>query len=458
MDSSEDGLRRFESVVAGLDDLRDLTDRAPRLRRPPRDEVAVYRVRVDLDGARPPIWRRLDLRSDITLDVVHKVLQASFGWLDYHLHRFALGGGPFDRHSEWFLCPFEVEDGENDGVPASEVRLDETLGDPGDALAYLYDYGDSWELTIRLEEVLPARDRPPIAVCVDGERAAPPEDCGGITDAEDLAGVLDDPAHFAVDEVNASLAEPYFALRDHGVVPGLVELLERLSPTDDGAALATSLIEVLDEKSPEPTQREKAEALRAYQWFLDRADGDGIQLTAAGYLKPADVVAASEIVPGVADWIGEKNREAHTYPLLAFRESLQAMGLLRKYKGRLLVTRAGQKVSGDPEALWDYLATRLVDARKDRFAEEASLLAVAVAAVSTDGSIPLDRITEALGYLGWATTDGGPVGHYHIYDLDPSPLDVLRNVGDPPEREFLSRRLSPQALALARTAVLTHPG
>ncbi|MFP3883600.1 MAG: plasmid pRiA4b ORF-3 family protein [Actinomycetota bacterium] len=374
------------------------------------------------------------------------------------MHRFALGGGPFERHSEWFLCPFEVDDGENDGVPASEVRLDETLGDSGDTLAYLYDYGDSWELTIRLEEVLPTVDGPPIAVCVDGDRAAPPEDCGGLADAEDLAAVLDDPAHFDVDEVNAALADPYFVLRDRGVVPGLVELLYRLSPTDNGAGLITSLIGVLDEKSPEPTQSEKADALRAYQWFLDRADGDGIPLTAAGYLKPVDVVAASEIVPRVADWIGEKNREAHTYPLLAFRESLQALGLLRKYKGRLLVTRAGKKVSGDPEALWVYLATRLMNAKKDRFVEEASLLVVAFAVISSDGSIPIDRIAEALGYLGWATTDGGPVGSGHIYHLDPSPLDVLWNVGDPPEREFLSRRLSPEALALARTAVLTDPG
>ncbi|WP_264072478.1 plasmid pRiA4b ORF-3 family protein [Mycolicibacterium pulveris] len=65
------------------------TDASPRpeLRRPPRDELAVYRVRVDLDQARPPIWRRLDLRSDVTLDVPHQVLQAAFSWLDYHLHR-----------------------------------------------------------------------------------------------------------------------------------------------------------------------------------------------------------------------------------------------------------------------------------------------------------------------------------------------------------------------------------
>lgn len=183
MEDSGDQLRRFESIVADLDDLRALTTDPeglpgmelvnrprPKLRRPPRDEAAVYRIRVDLDGARPAIWRSLDLRSDITLDVVHRALQASFAWFDYHLHRFSLGGGPFDPDSEWFLCPVDVAEGEDEGVPASEVRLDETLQETGDVLAYLYDYGDSWELTLRLEEVLPADESSPGAVCVDGRR------------------------------------------------------------------------------------------------------------------------------------------------------------------------------------------------------------------------------------------------------------------------------------------------
>ncbi|CAN5846414.1 hypothetical protein BH23ACT4_BH23ACT4_15610 [soil metagenome] len=178
----EDLLQRFEAAVSGmeLDDLGKLaTDisqgswpryrppQRPHLRRSPRDERAVYRVRVDLKGARPPIWRRLDLRSDLTLDVVHRVLQGAFGWWDYHLHRFALGGSPFDIHSELFLCPFDVEEGEDDGVAASEVRLDETLQNPGDVLEYVYDYGDSWELKIKLEKVLAAGADPPPAACID---------------------------------------------------------------------------------------------------------------------------------------------------------------------------------------------------------------------------------------------------------------------------------------------------
>ena len=57
------------------------------------------RVRVDLEHAKPPIWRRLDVLSDIGLDVFHQVLQSAFGWTDSHLHRFALGGSPFDENS-----------------------------------------------------------------------------------------------------------------------------------------------------------------------------------------------------------------------------------------------------------------------------------------------------------------------------------------------------------------------
>ena len=171
----------------------------PELRRPPLSGRRLLRVRGDLDGASPPIWRRLDLRSDLTLEVVHQVLQVAFDWTDSHLHRFSLGGRPFDPTAQLFLCPFDVDEGEEDdegGIPAAEVRLDETLQELGDVLAYAYDYGDSWELTLRLEEVLPAREGTPPAVVVDGRRAAPPEDCGGLRDAafDTLANVTDRPA------------------------------------------------------------------------------------------------------------------------------------------------------------------------------------------------------------------------------------------------------------------------
>jgi Plasmid pRiA4b ORF-3-like protein len=213
--------RQFEEIIAGMDldglkglaaQLRSLPDRIltnpeqrPSLRKPRRSEPALLRVRVDLEHAKPPIWRRLDVRSDIGLDVFHQVLQGAFGWTDSHLHRFALGGSPFDQNTELFLCPYDVEEGEDDGTPAKDVTLDETLSEPGDVLQYCYDYGDSWDLIIALESVNPLDKSTPVAVCINGRRAAPPEDCGGLRNASDLAEILEDPTEFSLDEINQAL-------------------------------------------------------------------------------------------------------------------------------------------------------------------------------------------------------------------------------------------------------------
>lgn len=216
--------RQFEFAISGMElaDLRSLTGQLsllasmsiphpirPELRRRARSEPVLYRIRVDLREAKPPIWRRLDIRSDVTLDVVHEVLQSAFGWTDSRLHRFSLGGGPFEWRTQLFLCPFDVEEDDPDdgGIAARDVRLDEAIQNPGDVLRYVYDYGDFWELSLRLEKVLPATSDGPTAVCVGGRRAAPPEDSGGVTTADELAEILVDPARFDVGEVNAALRE-----------------------------------------------------------------------------------------------------------------------------------------------------------------------------------------------------------------------------------------------------------
>ena len=280
-DAQAEILRKFAAAIAGaeLADLRSLADRLgqlanpapmpearPELRRPPLKKVARLCIRADLDTSRPPIWRRLELRSDLTLDIVHQVLQTAFDWADSHLHRFSLGGGPFDAHSQLFLCPYDAEERDDDGPAAATVRLDEAMQEPGDVLHYVYDYGDSWELTLRLEAVEPAEPESPSARIVDGRRAAPPEDCGGITDAESLAEVIDDPAYFDLEDANQRLREPYFVLRDFGVDPRLVDLVNRLRYTavgEDLAARAVSLITL----PGRPDELELSAALRA-QWLL----------------------------------------------------------------------------------------------------------------------------------------------------------------------------------------------
>ena len=468
-DAHAELLSRFEAAIAGteLADLRQLADELtgfaagrpkplarPEFRRPPRDEVAIYRIRVDLDHAQPPIWRRLDLRSSLPLDVVHQVLQVAFDWTDSHLHRFSLGGHPFDNHSQLFLCPYDVEEGEledDDGPPASEVRLDETLQQPGDVLHYVYDYGDTWELTLRLEEILPASTDSPTATVVDGRRAAPPEDCGGLTDAESLSEILDDPARFLLDETNRALRAPYFVLREYGVDQRLVDLVNRLRYTSVGEDLAARMISLISEPA---TLRatELTASLHAYRWFLDRAKDSGIRLTSAGYLKPADVEAASKVVPVMGDWIGANNREVHAVPLLHFRQTLQSMGLLRKHKGTLVLTRVGAAAQRDPAELWNHLAHRLPPGKDGTFESHATLLLLAYAATSNNSDdLPLDQIATALTELGWRHPDGRPVGAYVLYRLPA--FDVLINISDKPVPLGHRRRITPAAATLARAAL-----
>lgn len=234
-DRSEDAIKRqFDQSISGLSAgdlhglLGDLLSSSrftmsrpdpPELRRPALSEPAVLTVRIDLQHAKPPIWRRLEVRSDLTLADVHQIIQTAFGWADAHLYRFALGGNPFDRRSQVFLCPFDVEEGEEAGTPMDEVRLDETLQEPGDRLDYVYDYGDDWHHVLKVEAVRPVGQDAPRVVVTGGRRAAPPEDCGGLTDAEDLAAVLEDPACFDLDVLNEALAADEFTLSELGL-PG----------------------------------------------------------------------------------------------------------------------------------------------------------------------------------------------------------------------------------------------
>lgn len=422
----------------------------PDLRRPRLPDPATYRIRVDLDRAEPPIWRRLDVRSDVTLDVVHQVLQAAFSWDDYHLHRFSLGGGPFDHHSQSFLCPYDVDNGEfdDDGLPTSQVRLDEVLQESGDELHYVYDYGDNWELTLQLESEAALEIDSPVAALVDGERAAPPEDCGHLLDAEDLATVLDDPAQFDRGRIDVALTGTYFSLYRNGIDPRVIDLAHRLELEPVG--LAERLPRIIDGPTV-PSDDDLETHLRAHRWFLDRAVGDGIPLTAAGYLKPADVVEASEVLPSMASWIGMRNREVQCAPLLFFRESLQSLGLLRKHKGTLVLTRAGAAAQRDPGKLWNHLAARLLPTNTDSFENLTALLMVTYAAGADDENLPLDEIASALTELGWRQQDGSPVCGWDVQRG--AARETLVNITDRPRSRGERNLVSPVAATLARAAL-----
>ncbi len=448
---TDDLMRQFKDMIASmsLDDITGLTpaiDRAmaragaqagpgrrASLRQPRLDSPVVMRVRLDLKGAKPPIWRRIDMRSDLTLDNVHQVIQASFEWMDYHLYRFSIGGDPFDWKSECFVGPGDDEDSMERIVTSDEVRVDETLAKPGDVLHYVYDYGDCWDIRILLEEILPLAAGAPEATCVDGRRAAPPENCGGIRSGEDLAEILPDPAQFDVDEVNDNLSE--FSSGEAGLElrPDLTILIARLTGKAqvDAQARAQSLTQ-----EPLTSADEREHALRPIMWFLQHVGTTGLTLTAAGYLRPVDVIAAAGQIPAASWWYGERNRESQTIPVLYFREGLQSVGLLRKAKGRLDLTKAGTKAMSDSEALWRHLIERLPAGKPGTFAGHVGLLLLLQVASSPAGAKdPYAQIAAALNSVGWRAHGDELVREYDAMWADEHTQSLLRNLvpdGSPP--------------------------
>jgi hypothetical protein len=141
-------------------------------------DVTVLQLSASLDDAGPMITRTLEVPADLDLERFHRLLQRAFGWEDYHLYRYARGGSVWDRESQLFLCDLDIQESEGHGTPVRQAKLAQLLTTPGDQLHYLYDYGDSWHVTITLDSVTTGpRD---VARIIGGTGTAPPEDVGGI--------------------------------------------------------------------------------------------------------------------------------------------------------------------------------------------------------------------------------------------------------------------------------------
>jgi hypothetical protein len=153
--------------------------------------VPTFQLRVTLLGSEPPIWRQLHVPATITLEALHQVIQISMGWGDDHLHEFAAGTKRYGPAAS------------PGGVRVHDERkalLYRVLTKPGQRMLYLYDFGDGWEHEVRVEAILRPEQPPEFPVCTAGERACPPEDCGGIWGYDDLLEVLGNPEHEEYEE------------------------------------------------------------------------------------------------------------------------------------------------------------------------------------------------------------------------------------------------------------------
>lgn len=162
---------------------------------PARKSKSVYLIRASLQDISPEIWRTVLVPGDYTLAYLHVILQTVMNWLDYHLHQFEIGGKTYGR-------PDYDEDGE-DLLDERAVRLRDVITADDEAFFYSYDFGDGWQMELKIEQVVPHDAGTLYPQCVGGGRSAPPEDIGGVPGYEQLLEAIANPS----DEEHRELLE-----------------------------------------------------------------------------------------------------------------------------------------------------------------------------------------------------------------------------------------------------------
>ncbi|MFM1749301.1 MAG: hypothetical protein RLZZ188_2967 [Verrucomicrobiota bacterium] len=151
-------------------------------RKRPVDRALTLHLQVA--GCEPRIWRRLVVRESMWLTRLHESIQTAFNWYDYQTHAFIIDdlryGNPVKRDE------LTIEDDRDFRL------LDLDLMGRG-SIAYEYHFGEGWRVEIAVEEAAAVLKGFRYPACVAGERAGPPEDCGGVEAFHDMLASIREP-------------------------------------------------------------------------------------------------------------------------------------------------------------------------------------------------------------------------------------------------------------------------
>lgn len=149
-----------------------------------KEDYAVQ-LRIDLAGYKPPIWRRVLVPFDYTLDDLHEIIQNSFEWENEHLYQFMIDG-------QFYTPEAEMTDDFLGG--SSQNTTDATVGEIFayfKTIDYIYDFGDDWQHKVQFEAAIPFNelgnptgkfsnvDPEQLPLCLTGRQDAPLEDSRG---------------------------------------------------------------------------------------------------------------------------------------------------------------------------------------------------------------------------------------------------------------------------------------
>lgn len=129
------------------------------------DPEAIVQIKIWLLGISPMVWRRVLVANTCTLRELHGAIQVAMGWEGIHLYQFCLRAA---RYGSWELS-----------AASPEVTLAALQLRKGARFAYEYDLNTPWRHEVRIENRMEPENGKAYPVCLGGNCACPPEDCGG---------------------------------------------------------------------------------------------------------------------------------------------------------------------------------------------------------------------------------------------------------------------------------------
>jgi hypothetical protein len=151
--------------------------------------TTIARVKITLDEVKPVVLRRVEVPLTLRLDRLHLTIQAAMGWTNSHLYEIRAGDVGWST-----LYP--EADWPDDFLDARKARLVDVIEDVGmKTLRYLYDFGDGWEHTIKVERLIAREPDVIYPRLIEAAGRCPPEDVGGPWGYAEFVEAMNDPKH-----------------------------------------------------------------------------------------------------------------------------------------------------------------------------------------------------------------------------------------------------------------------
>lgn len=154
-----------------------------------RNNKSIYMIKILLLETQPSVWRQFLVSSNITLHSLHLVVQDIMGWTKSHSYKFQIDKNTYansDPGSGFNKKEF---------IDSRKTVFEHVINQKGETFRYEYDFGDSWNHMLLIEDIFKPKPGKKYPVCVSGERACPPEDCGGIHGYADLLNIIKEPSN-----------------------------------------------------------------------------------------------------------------------------------------------------------------------------------------------------------------------------------------------------------------------